>query len=1593
MGRKGQRRRRARDRSRRRAAEKLRSRIELWLTVLRVAGKEAQAATYAELIRPMEARHLHPNLIDLLLEALASPYRPTPKLPEVRPPETAVKKEVPPPPPAPEPKPPPPEPPEPSLPEHLRPIAGYLPFLDAIPRGRELLTLLDRLAKTTHGEQVEDVLREIFVEHLGYEPSRIEQTSRLGTPSAYRRFVTLAAHGRFAVSLLELAHWATHASQVTPCFRVEPYGLVIAVTPGVESIRFVFRRVRGEADPRPWFRTFQGPLRGRDANDSLLCWCCRLHELRPRYGESEAGLRDRVQAALQLSSADMGMHWNSAEFEVHEAVPPGLDLGRAQREAPASFLQEQVSTLGGRLFWGLEAALRNRFPVPLWKGAARIHYDSYTFSPPATDTSTAWRRCRTRAARVELHLHLQLDSGERLPFVLPCSLPMPDERGCFVLRGRLLRFLPRADQDGRLAMRLLDSAGDDLGSDFRQEVEPDEAAPESVGEPPRSSLTVFEGASLTAFLGYAVERKLAGVFGHLISRTWKRPRPDGDPLVHVRLLLRRYLDQERRFVLLALGWLGSSLEVVDNVDALQDAQISVASDPPQGPETPPAWACVDASAERGHRWIPVSAARLHPCGLIALPAGDGRPRLAVAGGDAFTVNPRLGGSGRGPLGWWAAPGLDEFAHLPPGRLEHASVVARCASSLASLCIVLTRGSRTRAVARQGALSARKPRRIHLQADFPVHPDGKGAPRLLVQPGQAVRPGTPWAAAPLSVWPTRSTTPPHLLERLLQRGRFMRVGHVLDELDGQHVLYAPPHASGEVLGAELHELGDRYGLPVIQRLTVVLRGSTERARWIVLPEGTLVRVKEEVGSEELPWAEDGTCADILVELEEGVPEPQGSLWFSGRSGELLPSATRVAPVSLLESPTDPLLPPSLTGRRRLLDLELEASALPSPGLDAVALQWWLATDPESFAAALIALPGSTLRGWQVRLAQVADAVRLPQLAKLHAEQESAQRSWERDELPDPMVTSIKAANEEEGAVEHEEWTCACGALAGMSLGALPCPTCGHEVALCPRPLRDVPINFVELPLPLLHPLYKDAAAAELGLTLDELEALLARFGPAAVVALLSSGDPPGTRAAIRLSSEGRPLSAEARRKLGLGLARLRGGDLEDRLVIQRLPLLPRALQPNALPLGAPGPLSSAITVAYRRVNVAIKRLDSLAAGHPSGLRLAAEVDLQRSVDSLFGPPKDERIEGPAGDLCGLLRRVLPWKRPASLRQGWPGLFAIAGSSRPEKEATDGVSLHWPVTGFDERVELPLRAGPLRRRHVMLGTIPHALPASTREPARPGDAGWWKQQQALRVLEREHLTWLFLLLAAFDAPEGPRLQLGGLPLPSPPKLPGLAAAVAVARIIRMPWARPAELLRLIDRRIPLNLPRGPTEAQTALTDRLRRVFPGSDPTSRLARAALWQALGSWWQGPVSTEHPLGWRPLPMAQQGGQGWRRAVPPRSSRAWALWPGMDAERDPVSFLRVEAASPGCWSPGLRLLFQVPTDLPHLPRWLEAQDVVSQEDIPDDQEALGPVLEPQVEPTVAPEGVPTVVAPRAEVTILTCSILQWLRAGAGEPDG
>jgi len=1563
--------------------------------VLRVAGKEAQADTYGELLRNVETHHLSPNLIDILLAALASPHRPTPRLPTIRILKKAVEKEVQPSPPAPEPEPiQAPEQPVSSLPGQLRPIAGFLPFLDAIPRGRELLALLDRLAKTTHGEQVEDVLRKIFVGHLGYEPSRIEQTRRLGTPSAYRRFVTLAAHGRFAVSLLEMAHWNTHASQVAPCFRVEPYGLVIAVTPGVESVRFVFRRVRGEADPRPWFRTFRGRLRGRDANDSLLCWCRRLHELRPRFGEGEAGLRDRVQAALQLSAADVSMHWNSTEFEAHETAPPGLDLGRAQREAPASFLQEQVSTVEGRLFWGLEAALRNRFPVPLWKGAARIHYDSYTFSPPDTDTVTAWRRCQTRVARVVLHLHLQLDSGERLPFVLPCSLPLPDERGCFVLRGRLLRFLPRVDQDGRLAMRLLDSAGDDLGSDFRQEVEPDEAAVESVEEPPRSSLTVFEGASLTAFLGYAIERKLAGVFGHLMSRTWKRPRPDGDPLVHVRLLLRRYLDQERRFVLLALGWLASSLDVVDNVDALQYAQISVASEPPQGPETPPPWACVDASAdERDHRWIPVSAARLHPCGLIALPTGDGRPQLAVDGGDAFTVNPRLGESGRGPLGWWAAPGLGDFAHLPPGRLEHASVVARRALGVASLCTVLTKGPRTRAIARQGALPARRQRRIHLKADFPVHPDSEGAPRLLVQLGQSVRPGTPWACAPRSVWPTRSAAAPHLLEHLLQRGRFMRVGHVLDELGGQHVLYAPPHASGEVLEAELHELHDRYGLPVLQRLTVVLRSSVERATWIVLPEGALVRVEEEVGSEELPWAEDGTCADILVELQEGVPEPQGSLWFSGRSGELLPSATRVAPVSLLESPADPLLPPSLTGRRRLLDLEPEAFAPPSPGLDAVALQWWLATDPESFAAALIALPGSTVRGWQVRLAQLADAARLPQPATLHAQQDPAQRPWKCGELPDPMVTSIKAANKENGAVELEEWTCACGALGGISRGRLPCSACGHEVALRPRALPDIPVTFVALPFPLLHPWHKDAAAAKLGLTMDELEGLLARSGPAAVIALLSSGDPPGARAALRLSSGDHPLSAEARRKLGLGLARLRGSNFGDRLVLRRLPLLPYALQPNALPLGVPGPLSSAITVAYRRVNVAIKRLDSLGAGYPPGLRLAAEVDLQRSVDALFGPPEDDRIEGPAEDLCGLLRRILPWKRPAALRQGWPGLFAIAGSSRPEEEVTDAVSLLWPAPGFDESVELPFRAGPQQRYHMMLGTVPYALPADTREPARPGDAGWWKQQQALHVLERKHLTWLFLLLAAFDAPQGPRLQLDGLSLPSALELPGLAAAVAVARLLRMPWARPAELLRLFDRRIPLNLPRGLAEAQGALEARLLHAFPGSEPASGFAREALWQALGCWWQGPVTAEHPLGWRALPLAQQGGRGWRRAVPPRSSRAWTLWPGMDADRDPVAFLRVEAAGTRCWSPGLRLLFQVPTDLPRFPHWLQVQDVVSHEDIPDDQGAPDPVLEPQAEPAADPQAAPSVEAPRAEVTILRCSILQWLRAGAGDPDG
>jgi hypothetical protein len=1276
----------------------LRPKIETLISALRASGQQAQADRFHQMFAEMDDQALQPAHLDMLvclLDAGQIPNPQAPPQPSPGPIEVATK-----------PAPTPASPAPPPLPDRHAPIRPHLPFLDAIPHGRQILDLLDELGSARTGEQVEAILRAILTEYLGYQPARLDQTSRLGGKASYKRFVTLATHGRFAISLLETANWDWHSTKYERCFQVEPYGLVIAVTPGVEAIRFVFRKVRGESDAKPWYRTFQGRFLGRDANDNLLVWCHRLHRLRPRFGDSDAKLRDRAQAALQVSAADIAVRWASTPFPANGHEPPASTLTAAYANAAASFAQPTDHE--PRLHWGLQAALRNQFPTPLYGGKLVIHYESYQLSMPSTGTVETWRQGGSHCADVLLHLAVEHADGTRAPMKMRCSLPLPDEQGCFVLRGQLLRFQPQVDEEGRLSTRLIDEPEGELEDDFLSELEGSDngaLADEDDGENTNASapdpsdqdtgLVLFSGASLEALLGYAVERKLHGVLRQLTGRTWKDEPPTDDIVERVRLLFLPYLDDHDRFCLGALSWLHANLQILDTPDDLERLQPTVGSDPAEGPPLPPAWACPDVAAYSSPRsWLPVSSARLHPAGLLCVPrlTDDGQAELAVPTRTMLDINPRLSGDGAGPSFWWIHSALQRWATLEPGRIEHADLLAEQSVELPDLQCVLVSGTKVRAVANPATVPITPRGARYLVVDLPWHPTSEGEPAFLVGTGEPIGPEQPWASCPLGLWPHPTNPKPSQIERLLQRSAKANGIDLLENAPGPKLFRAPTHAKGIVTSTQVARIDDRYGVPRGWRLTLCYVPEKPAIRWIALPAGQLVPLETAPSPCTLPWRMDGSTADVLIVVPFSFAETADAatpIWFSGDDGELIPRLEEQVGARVYTPATPVLHPPALHTERRLLDLEPLPPPPPGQALTPPELLSWLARDPESYAASLKATPGRRELpcGWFQRLVQALPAADLdpPACAPEPWRVSRYDRPVGSRKLPDPTATAVKYANEDNPPSKAFQplfsWRCSCGATDRSQAPLAPCPHCDEQAAPRSRDQRDVPVWRFALPIAVLNPWTVGLAAAQLGLTTQELELLVDRHGPVPVARLLEESDQaPGDLAMRRLSlpdDHPRALTSEDRRRLGGNLYTLLAHGIRNALVLRHITILPVFFQPNAFPVGVPAQVSTLITKAYRRVSATAKRLGRLNPDCSPVLRLAAEHDLQVAVNELFGSWDQRDYEGPTGTLASLLLRLLPWTRSQSLRQGWPGLLGLAG--RPESDSLQEMacaSVRWP-----------------------------------------------------------------------------------------------------------------------------------------------------------------------------------------------------------------------------------------------------------------------------------------------------------------------------
>ncbi|MFY0523103.1 hypothetical protein ACN28I_07900 [Archangium gephyra] len=842
--------------------------------------------------------------------------------------------------------------------------------MDAVPRGRELLALLESLTRCDDGDEATRLLHQLFVGHLRFETHAVEETGRLDSNQVLRRLRTVARHEAFVVSLLELSFPYEYPSTFQPVFRLHPYGLVVAIAPGWNTCQFAFRVKGDDASVTTRTRPLVGKLWDEALQDTLVVWLRRLELLRPRGADSPATLLERVEAALGPSPAEIVGNWSSIPVDT-SAPPPGPSWRELPAHERRAFLQDDTVPGTPRCFWGLERVLRASFPMGVSNRRARICYRGYVLGEEACSAEDALRTGKSWVRRASLELEARIEDGTSFPVVLPVAVPEVSREGHLLLDGTWYRFVPRVSAVGRLLGSAISPAefeaedeeesedevleiegakpaelavGEEQGA-FAEfvEVEPlaaEEDASEETFTALRGGPVRAEGGSLAGVLEAAAARKLASVRKRI--KSWV-----GEPhtlKTELPSMLRGLVGRDPELLLVSRQFLRLELEPMRHTGKPED-ELPVLRHVGEGAEFAPAWACPDVSAALPPgTWLPVAAARLAPGGELAVPVvrEAGALRLAVEARPLWKVNPRTGASGGGPPSWWIASELATFALLPAGRLEGASAVATRARVLPSgLRALRVPGERLRGRFRQGLPlppRSRKRRILHARIPAVLREDGQPQHRLLCAEGRQVRPGQVWLEAPPALWGARTAPAEkkpkgsplwNLLAQVFHpepsgkqkneqeaevKAREATAAQVAVRQRAPGSLAwqrwtIPPGLAGIVVEVVEREERDRYGLCLGWRVTLVVAPEETEALHghVVLADGRVIPLEGAYSEEDAPFMADGTGADLLIEDPHLMEGIRGaSPWRDGRTGEELSGAAELTERLHLLASSGPLL---------------------------------------------------------------------------------------------------------------------------------------------------------------------------------------------------------------------------------------------------------------------------------------------------------------------------------------------------------------------------------------------------------------------------------------------------------------------------------------------------------------------------------------------------------------------------------------------------------------------------------------------------------------------------------------------------------------
>ena len=1381
------------------------------------------------------------------------------------------------------------------------PLDAFAPFLAGIDGGEALLAHANALARASDAAAFQWALSALFAD-LGYEPFVVDQSSRLGSQKVLCRLTTIARHSRFVVSLAELAYPQRYANTLDPVLRLHPEGLVFTYSPRFESSSVIFTQKGPEGRRRLVQRTIVGKMRGHDFRDNLVVWAWRLSGLRPRFGEEIRDLTLRASEHLGLPAVEIDRRWSTGAW-APAARPPGVSW----EDSFEWFQQGFMEAAACGWFWGLERVLRNLFPLLGPEGGWRVRYQNFALLGDVEVASDALHAASTRYRKIRLEL---LVEDPLVPNAatesIELALPWADRRGIFLVDGVEARFAPRVTPTGTIHIE-----------------EPSRAAGATSDEDATSGW--IAGTNLGTLLELSAARKLGAMAARL-----SRVPPD----VPLRGHLRRSFSSRHggRSLLCSRHVMRSALTPCRSDDSFP---LPVLLDGPEGPIEPPAWCCPEITrALPAGLWYPVAGARVTPCGGLALPGerSGGTIAWSAREGSGLAINPRWGGPPAGPLEWWIAAPLREFARVSPGNLPRPLLLARYGLGQHRLVVAHRRGSALRAGIARRVIKplSHPPQRLSCAA-----PLARGLPNLLVSPGARVEPGTPWLSfadtgdrrerRPVSVrlfrglggnarssftrWLRKHGLPrpdpfgrlPRSIQEDVLDAAYWSAAGVVARVSTRRV---PAGIEGVVVDARIDTIYER-GVESCWRATLIVRRPAEAAlpALLWLADGTLVEDIDWLEPWEAPEPGDGPEVDVLVEMPEASDEPEGSM---------AACTIRTENVRILAGAPARVEGPDWHGRRRARDGEIIPGTPGAPGVRAEDRLWWALRDPQGHAE-IARRECEWTQGappWWPSLQETLAAAGLTEPSNRVGEARSCQRTLtERGEL---------RRGDAYAAPARTSWRCVCGTLSSATPSFDVCTS-------CQEPLRPLPLTggprleaWLTVRLEILHPWARPAAAALLGMSAPEFDQWFeARPIVEAHAILRATLKDPLARVRERVAAEGKVDPGLLEPVAHLRALMATGAELPIFLDLSRLPRLPDALCPLWTAPGVPVPVQNRLSSAYLELERAVARTGEPGSGKTGASpRHAARREsrdwwwitaveewqrrsVQNAADRLFGSPTQGPHRREPGTLAELVTRILPWTRAPGLRSSPPGVVRISGFANAETSADHR------RTRVVQRILLrppslaDFRQDPAATATEESGTVADHLHPSTLlvpsfelasdggalertavildhglrwQPRRPEVVGPWKEPR----------TWHRRGALAWFMDEGLRL-LGALGLQD-----GVSGLSALSTLLAHvgPRSDLGPWMKLLTSVWGHRLPDDRTQALASVAKAVSEGFPGGGAAIRGAQAWLVDRLVGWWRVPASLDHPLGWRWLAGDAQPEGQCQRVIPGVRARAWSLLDG-----------------------------------------------------------------------------------------------------------